>query len=102
MLSAVNTIIVIKVWTVNDIVEEVAAATKLGASMVSVVETVEATMEAKSIEESMLESVTKVIDSIDDIVEVVNPQMVEAMTEVHDWERVDSTVAEALVGELAE
>lgn len=49
MLSTIDTVIIVKVWTVNNVVEEVVMAMALEAPTMSVVEIVEAAMEAKSV-----------------------------------------------------
>lgn len=68
-MSATNTVFVVKVWTVDDVVEEVITATTPKVSTISVVEIMEATIETKSvavlcaIKESMLDAIMEVVDS---------------------------------------
>lgn len=62
---------------------------------ISTVEIVEATIVAKSvmafwaIEENTLNAITEAVNSIVEVVEVVNPQTFDAITEVHDSKMVD-------------
>lgn len=49
----------------------------------------------------MVDAITEVVDSTVEATKVVNPQMVEAIIEVQDWETVNSIVVDAPVGELA-
>lgn len=49
MLFTDNKVIFVEVWTVDDVVEKIVAATTPEASVVNAVEIVEATAEAKSV-----------------------------------------------------
>lgn len=87
MLSTTDTIIIVEVWTIDDVV---VAAMAPKASTVSVVKIVEEIVEAKSvkvlwaIKENTLDAITKVVDSIVEAIEVVNPQTVKAIIVLHD------------------
>lgn len=72
-LFATDRVIVVEVWTIDDVVEEVVAATVLEVSTINVVEKVRATVEAKSvavlwaIEENTLNVIIEVVDSTIDV-----------------------------------
>lgn len=85
VLSTTNKDIIVEVYTINDMVEEVVLATAPKASTTSIVETVEEIVEEMSvivfwaINENMLGSITEVVNSTVEVVEVIDSYLVNCL-----------------------